>query len=226
MKKMNNSKRPELREKGTKKTKTSGKLSFSKIIVLWDYAEDCLKKFPNNIDFYLFLTYYLINESKQLSLNKEENDEIIKKSNRFQGISSQNDWTEEYGQFGNVTSFIDNDINNNSNPSAQTIDIWKGLIKMVKFYSRKETPLIEKWKKSIDNKVFNKPMENSIVLGSEIDKMCKQQGEDLQTQKKMTLNLIEALKKAITKDQIPESKQKIKEVLSSLKNLNQIIGKN
>jgi hypothetical protein len=226
MKKMNNSKRTELGKKGTKKTKTSGKLSFSKIIVLWDYAEDCLKKFPNNIDFYLFLTYYLINESKQLSLNKEENDEIIKKSNRFQGISSQNDWTEEHGQFGNVTSFIDNDINNNSNPSAQTIDIWKGLIKMVKFYSRKETPLIEKWKKSIDNKVFNKPMENSIVLGNEIDKMCKQQGEDLQTQKKMTLNLIEALKKAITKDQIPESKQKIKEVLSSLKNLNQIIGKN
>ena len=223
MKKMKNSKRT---EKGTKKTKTSGKLSFNKIIALWDYAEDCLKKFPNNIDFYLFLTHYLINENTQLSLNKQENDEIIKRKNRSQGISNQNNWTVDEGQFGNVTSFIDNDINNNSNPSAQTIDIWKGLINMVKFYSHKETPLIEKWKRNIDNKVVNKPMENSIVLGNEIDKLCKQQGEDLQTQKKMTLTLIEALKKAIMKDQIPESQQKIKEVLSSLKNLNQIIGEN
>lgn len=226
MKKMNNSKRTELGKKGTKKTKTSGKLSFSKIIALWDYAEDCLKKFPNNIDFYLFLTYYLINENRQPPLNKQENDEIIKRKNRFQEISIQNNWIIEEGQFGNVTRFIDNDINNNSNPSAQIIDIWKGLIDMVEFYSHKETPLIKKWKKNIDYKVVNKPMENSIVLGNEIDKLCKQQGEDLQTQKKMTLTLIEDLKKAIMKDEIPESQQKIKEVLFNLKNLNQIIGEN
>ena len=146
--------------------------------------------------------------------------------NRFQEISSKNNWTVKNGQLRKAISFVDNNINNNSNPSIQTLDLWKGLVKMVEFYSKKETTQTIQWKKNINDKAPHKSIENSVTLGKEIDKLCKQQGEDIQNQKKLTLNLIEALKKAIMQDKIPESKEKIKAVLSNLKQLKQIIGEN